>query len=316
MKEDQEVYETLARQAPHGYKVNELIRFSYPIRKVRIKALVNKSPDESLVKFYNVLLRSIEKGFNEKNSLFEFLGIPQNDEFVLRELFFLRERGLVDLVTEKWYVTEEGKIFIKDNKILRVEEQEDYEFLMDGVTGKIFPILSHVVKDSCEKKCLERKFNNIPAKSSELLKGRYPELCETYKQDSQNKAYLIDYDENIEYDNNKLWIDYWFVEYIPKKRNDNEPYLEIRNIDSLEKNDFLTKKFNNEYWRYLENFTDSERKEAEVVEEIEQQESRVPSPCSKKNSTIIDLTIWETKQQFISALQNVKEQILIKYKIQ
>ncbi len=59
MREEKEVYEELAKQAPKGYRINELKRFSYPVRKVRINVLVNKSPDESLLNVYNVLLRCI-----------------------------------------------------------------------------------------------------------------------------------------------------------------------------------------------------------------------------------------------------------------
>ena len=310
MKDEKEVYDKLAEQAPQGFRINELVRFSYPVRKVRVNALVNKSPDESLLNVYSVLLRCIKKGFDEKSSLFDFLGIPQNDEFIMRELFSLREKGLLDLVSEKWYVTEEGKRFVKDNTILRVEENEEYEFLMDGVTGKIFPKHSIEVRDLDAGKYIERKLDT-PLKSPELLKGKYQEICDAYKEDSKGEAYLIEYDEkDILFDNNKSWIDYWFIEYIPKK-GDTESYLEVRNIDSLEKNDFLTKKFNTEYWQYVVRFTDSERKEEVIVEEIKQLEPNKNELPKKTNDPIEDLTIWETKQKFIESLQNVKEQILI-----
>jgi len=310
MKDEKVVYDKLAEQTPHGYRINELVQFSYPVRRVKVNALVNKSPDESLLNVYNVLLRCIDKGFDEKSLLFDFLGIPQNDEFIIRELFSLREKGLLDLVSEKWHVTEEGKRFIKDNTILRVEEKEEYEFLMDGVTGKVFPKLSLEVRDLCANKNVDRILD-VPLKSPDLLKDKYQEVCDAYKQDSKGEAYLIEYDEkDILYDNNKSWIDYWFIEYIPKK-GDAESYLEVRNIDSLEKNDFLTKKFNKEYWRYVVQFTDSERKEEAIVEEIKQLEPNKVDPPKKTNDPIEDLTIWETKQKFIGSLQNVKEQILI-----
>lgn len=311
MKEN-EVYENLAKQSPLGYRINELIRFSYPVRKVRIKALVNKLPDESLVKVYNVLLRSIDKGFEDKTSLFDFLGIPQTDEFVMRELFALRSRGLLDLVSEKWYVTSAGKEFVENNKIFRVEEQEEYEFLVDGLTGKVFPKLSLVVNDHPAAKYIEKEIDkekHIPIKSSELLKEKYQELSDAYKQDSQNTAYLISYDEKDIYEKDS-WIDYWFIEYIPKREGE-EPYLEVRNIDSLEKNVFLTKKFNNEYWKYVVNLTDSDRKETEIVEEVCQHEEMVYKPKSEISVPITELTIWETKHKFIESLKNVKEQILI-----
>lgn len=310
MKEN-EVYESLAKQAPVGYRINELIRFSYPVRKVRIKALVNKLPDESLIKIYNVLLRSIDHGFRDNSSLFEFLGILQTDEFILRELFALRAKGMLDLVSENWCLTEEGKHFIEDNKILRVEESEEYEFLVDAITGKVFPQLSLVVKGNKEEgeKYLAKTLS-LPEKSPELLKGKYQELCDAYKQESKGTAYLINYDEKDILSDKESWIDYWFIEYI-KKDDDDDPYLEVRNIDSLEKNDLLTKKFNNEYWQYVVQFTDSERKDADVVKEVEHLETRKTESSAQTSAPIVELTIWETKQKFIESLRNVKEQILI-----
>ena len=90
---EEEAYKQLKDKAPTGYRLNELIQFSYPVRKIRLDVLVNKQPDGSLVKVYNVLLRAIQAGFSSQDKLFTFLGLGQTDEFVLRELFTLREKG-------------------------------------------------------------------------------------------------------------------------------------------------------------------------------------------------------------------------------
>ena len=312
MKEE-EVYKKLANQAPNGYRINELIKISYPVRKVRINALVNKAPDECLVNVYNVLLRAIELGFDNKETLFEFLGLQQTDEFILRELFLLRERGLLDLVSEKWYVTEEGKRFVKDHTILRVEENEEYEFLVDGISGEFFSSKDITCIKDKESKYFDRIIN-VPIKNPELLKDRYQELYDVYKRDSQGTAYLINYDEqNILFDDNSLWIDYWFVEYIPSKAG-HDPYIEIRSTsDSLRKNDILSIKCNNEYWHYVSKFTDSDRKEEAVASIVieNQNDTSEEFETPQGQSGIEDLTIWETKQKFVESLQNVKEQILI-----
>ncbi len=65
MKE-QEIYQQLSKQSPTGYKLNELIPFSYPVRRIKLELLVNKQPDGSLVKVYNVLLRAIQAGFQSQ----------------------------------------------------------------------------------------------------------------------------------------------------------------------------------------------------------------------------------------------------------
>jgi hypothetical protein len=44
------------------------------------------------------------------------------------------------LVSEKWIVTEEGEKFIQDEKILRIEEKEEFEFLIDGISGEIMSL--------------------------------------------------------------------------------------------------------------------------------------------------------------------------------
>lgn len=258
-----EIYSQLGHQSPKGYRINELTKISYPVRKIRIKAVVNKAPDENLVKVYNILLRSIDQKFNEKKLLFDFLGIAQTDEFILRELFSLREKGLLDLLSDnKWYVTEEGKAFIKDNSFLRVEEREDYDFLMDGLTGGVFSAaLNPNYKEGTAEKYIERELN-VPMKSSELLKDKYQQLCNLYQQDSYGKANLIDYDESsILYDNNRLWIDYWLVGYVPQDGS-GDPYYEIRrDVESLDKDELLSKRFNDNSGQYVSRLVDSDTKE-------------------------------------------------------
>jgi hypothetical protein len=166
---EEEAYIKLKDKAPTGYKLNELIAFSYPVRKLKLDVLVNKQPDGSLVKVYNVLLRAIQAGFQTQEKLFEFLGLGQTDEFILRELFTLREKGYVDLISEKWIVTEEGKKFLKDNNLLRVEEEEEFEFLLDGISGEIISSNENVI----EKVNLEKHL-----KSELKMSNRSPELLE------------------------------------------------------------------------------------------------------------------------------------------
>ena len=129
---EKDAYKQLESKCPTGYRINELIPFCYPVRRIRLDVLVNKQPDGSLVKFYNVMLRAIQMGFDTQEKLFSFLGfgLGKEDEFMFRELFSLREKRYVDLVSEKWLVTSEGEQFLKDEKILRVEEEEEFEFFL------------------------------------------------------------------------------------------------------------------------------------------------------------------------------------------
>lgn len=301
---EEEAYKQLKDKAPTGYRLNELIQFSYPIRKIRLDVLVNKQPDGSLVKVYNVLLRAIQAGFSSQDKLFTFLGLGQTDEFVLRELFTLREKGLVDLVSEKWIVTEEGEKFIQDEKILRIEEKEEFEFLIDGISGEIMSAR----QNRTEKKLLksldpEVKLSN---RNPELIDGKFQQLADTYKQDNENKAYLISYaSDDIKYDSND-WCNFWLIEYIPDRKSNQEPKLEVRNFETLKEIKSLTSKFNSEYRHYIYSLSSSERTEFEEITIIHE-EPKVQS----QTDDLSTLTIWETKQKFIEALNNVKEKILI-----
>lgn len=301
---EEEAYKQLKDKAPTGYRLNELIQFSYPVRKIRLDVLVNKQPDGSLVKVYNVLLRAIQAGFSSQDKLFTFLGLGQTDEFVLRELFTLREKGLVDLVSEKWIVTEEGEKFIQDEKILRIEEKEEFEFLIDGISGEIMSAR----QNRTEKKLLksldpEVKLSN---RNPELIEGKFQQLADTYKQDNENKSYLISYaSDDIKYDSND-WCNFWLIEYIPDRKSNQEPKLEVRNFETLKEIKSLTSKFNSEYRHYIYSLSSSERTEFEEITIIHEEPK-----AQSQTDDLSTLTIWETKQKFIEALNNVKEKILI-----
>lgn len=301
---EEEAYKQLKDKAPTGYRLNELIQFSYPVRKIRLDVLVNKQPDGSLVKVYNVLLRAIQAGFSSQDKLFTFLGLGQTDEFVLRELFTLREKGLVDLVSEKWIVTEEGEKFIQDEKILRIEEKEEFEFWIDGISGEIMSARQNRTEKKLLK-CLDPEVK-LSNRNPELIEGKFQQLADTYKQDNENKAYLISYaSDDIKYDSND-WCNFWLIEYIPDRKSNQEPKLEVRNFETLKEIKILTSKFNSEYRHYIYSLSSSERTEFEEITIIHE-EPKVQS----QTDDLSTLTIWETKQKFIEALNNIKEKILI-----
>jgi hypothetical protein len=311
---EQEVYKKLSEEAPTGHRLNELIPFSYPVRKIQIDILANKQPDQSLVKVYNVLLRTAQMGFHTQSEIFYFLGLDETDEFILRELYTLREKGYLDLVSEKWMVTESGEQFIKDNAILRVLEEEEFEFLIDGISGEIMSAQGNPTRRGEPlKKSLPFEIN-LPIKSPDLLENKEQALADIYKCEQGGSSYLVDYNpEEIKKDY-EVWCDYWLIEYIPERNSNQEPYMEVRSHSKLKINQKLTDKFNSEYQRYIYKLSDSERKEVvelpEIAEEeqIETQRSAIES-VSFENLT--NLGIWETKQKFIEALETVKEKILI-----
>ncbi len=247
---EQEIYQKLAKQSPTGYSLNQLIAFSYPVRRLRLDVLVNKQPDGSLVKVYSVILRAIQCGLDTQKSLFDFLGLNKTDEFMLRELFSLREKGYLDVISEKWFITPNGIDFLNNNNVLRVEEQEEYDFLIDGISGEVLSAKQYHTERNKMQKYLEGVINLTP-KSPELIEDKFQIIADTYKNDNENKSYLISYSpDEIKRDYNE-WCNYWLIEYIPTEKSSQETKLELRNINSLEINKELTAKFNAEYRQFI-----------------------------------------------------------------
>jgi hypothetical protein len=312
---DKEAYKNLEERCPTGYRINELIKFCYPIRRIKMNVLVNKSPDGSLLKVYIVILRAIQIGFDTQDKLFNFLGLNKDDEFIYRELYALREKCYVDIVSEKWFVTNDGEEFIKNEKILRIEENEDFDFFIDGISGEIMafdeePEEGDIIRkvENGEKQ-LKAKVD-FPIKSPELVNEKFPQLAELFKQKNKDETLISYISDEIKRDYRE-WCSYWLIEYIPENSNtSSDARLEIRSLNTLKEVKFLTKRFNEEYQDYIYELTDSDRKTIEELPEIVEeanviQESHISTPDFET------LGIWKTKQSFIEALGSVKEKILI-----
>jgi hypothetical protein len=311
-----EIHNKLDKQCPADYKINEIILFAYPYRRVIVNATVNKSPEQSLQQIYTVLLQTIKAGFDTESKLIEFLGLTKED-FILRELYFLRERGYADLVSDKWIVTEEGNKFIKDNSILKILEEDEFEFLIDAITDEAIEKEYKLYSSEQTENKLEPviKYN---IKEPDLLKGKHEQLSDIYKKINNGKAYLVDYDINkIKFDK-KEYNDYYLIEYIPRlgKENDLEAFIEIRNNDkNYTINKRLTKILMQKYPAILYEFTNSDRKafaelsaENEINEIVEFEKINEQIKSIPETQT---LSIWETQAQFEEALRTVKKKILI-----
>jgi hypothetical protein len=92
---DEEAYKQLKDKAPTGYRLNELIQFSYPVRKIAIRRACKQATRRLFGKSLQCAFACNSSGFSSQDKLFTFLGLGQTDEFVLRELFALREKGLL-----------------------------------------------------------------------------------------------------------------------------------------------------------------------------------------------------------------------------
>ena len=276
--------------------------------------MVNKSPEESIQQVYSIFIKAIKSGLNTENDLTHFLGLDK-DDFILRELYFLRERGYLDFISGKWFVTESGENFIKDNSILKILSEEEFEFYFDAYTEEIIANNFSFYSNSSTTNRLE-PLNTYPIRSADLLKGKSEQLAEVYKKSKSGNAYLVDYDTNeIKFDK-KEYNDYYLIEYVPtrEKENELEPRIEIRNRDKdFTLNKRLTKNLSQQYPNIVYQYSESERSFVAKIEIEDKNNSpafeRVKLPENK--AQIETLSIWETKAKFIEAIQNANERLLI-----
>ena len=309
-----EIYQKLEEQCPSNYRINEIIPIAYPYRRIIINAMVNKSPEESIQQVYSIFIKAIKSGLNTENDLTHFLGLDK-DDFILRELYFLRERGYLDFISGKWLVTESGENFIKDNSILKILSEEEFEFYFDAYTEEIISNTFSFYSNSSTTNRLE-PLNTYPIRSADLLKGKSEQLAEVYKKSKSGNAYLVDYDTNeIKFDK-KEYNDYYLIEYVPtrEKENELEPRIEIRNRDKdFSLNKRLTKNLSQQYPNIVYQYSESERSFVAKIEIEDKNNSpafeRVKLPENK--AQIETLSIWETKAKFIEAIQNANEKLLI-----
>lgn len=310
--ETREIHNKLEKQCASDYRINEIIAFSYPFRRIKINATVNRSPELSIQQIYSVLLRTILEGCSEERELVKFLGLHEED-FILRELYFLRERGYTNLTSGIWIVTGLGEEFIKDNSILKILEEEAFEFLLDSVNNEVllkdFNLSSKPTSNQLEP------VYDYRHKSAEMLEGKNQQLSDIYKQQNNGKAYLVGYDGSKILFDAKEFSENYLIEYIPRKGKDAEPYIEVRNADKeISLNRRLSKVLAGNYPSILYQFSNSERT---VLAEIEEEESEVLEEFQsvevlhKHTSTTEILSVWETQTKFKEALETAKKRLLI-----
>lgn len=329
---NQEIIARLAQQAPNGYSLNELIPFAHPVRKVMLRILVSRKPDVSLTGIYAILLQGMEAGLRQEQELLSFLGIPERDEFLSKELMFLRNEGYAQQLAGAWNVLPKGHTFMRDNATMREEAEEEFTFLLDGITGEPFSMVGNGTQRHALAKWLAPELT-AAKKSPELLQGGSESIAELYGQHSKGKSLLIGYaDDGIRKDYEE-WLHRFIVEYVPESGSTEPPVLEVRCMDdsnSLDRR--LTQLFNARYEEFIYHLTDSDRGEVLQLPEVgtivqppaptppqaRQAERPAAQPlekqADKQPETKPDhqvLTIFETERMFVEAMDTARERLLI-----
>lgn len=306
------IFKKLANQAPVGNTINEIIPIAYPFMEVRIQALVNRSPEDNLLNIYHIILSAIKNGLKTTNDLFAFLGLSANDEFMLQELYGLQNKGYIGFFNASWCLSNEGEKFLNNHSIMREEVNEDFTFLIDGVSGECVDCESVSIEKCRESYQTIDKQIKFSERDAALLKNKFTEIAAVYKNSHKN-AYLIDYDNQIQYAETK-YAHLWLVEY---KTKDNVSSIEIReDNEKLTLQRRLTKLFNGQLRTYLYDLSTSDRKHFGELKSSYQQDWMTTDTdgnvhINSKEIEIQSLSIWETKQKFIDALQSAKSKILI-----
>lgn len=247
---NEEVFSEVSARAPTEYKLKELIHFSYPYREITIKAVVCRNPDASMTKVYRQLLLTIDAGFQQQSTLFQFLGISPNDEFMVQELNFLIEKKLLEAKSEGNTLTPAGRQFINDATVLTIEEKEDYRFLMDSITMEIVSFKQVFTHREKQEKFLPSR-NLHRRKSLEILEDKMERLVECYKQDACHSAYLIAQENPEILRDRDVWASYLLALYVRDELTDIEDSkLEVLQPKSLNKHDGLTSLFNEDLLLY------------------------------------------------------------------
>lgn len=250
MNKQKEIHSKLTKQCSSDYQIKEIILFAYPYRRIKITATVNKSPEQSLQQVYTTFIRAILAGYDTEEKLIQFLGLYPKD-FILEEIYFLIEKGYLSANEESWTVTTEGQEFIANKGVLKVLEEEDFEFLIDGRTDKVLAKDFKTYHSNSHIKKLAPSIS-YRYKDPALLNRKNEQLIEVYNQVNNGQAHLINYDKsNIKFDSlSKEYREYYLIEYIPipKKKGELEAYIEIRNTDKdFSKEKTLTEQLYKEY---------------------------------------------------------------------
>ncbi len=306
-----ELYKQLRKHCPNGFRINEIIKFGYPFRRLKIKIIANKTPEKSLQHIYSAILRTVNACFSSEKELCQFLGLNPED-FLLKELYYLREKEMLDLVNNKWIVTDTGNEFIKNNDILKVIEEDEFEFLVDARKNIVLEYSERLVSETSEDKRFKPEID-FKIKDENILNGKEENLRDLYKTINKGKSYMIDISRNGILFDKLEYNDFLLVEYIPidARKNELDPFIEVRKNTSLAPKDKkLTKLLSAEYPAILYQFTYSERDKVVEIEDSKIESFVIPKEI-KQEKNKSTLTVWETQQQFEKALKQTKKAILI-----
>lgn len=306
-----------------GYRLEELVRFGYPMRLLDIELTVNTTPDLSLVSFYQVLLEAIAIGYDTKERLFGILGFTSKDAFVLNELIRLRDEGYLDQVSGSWKLTAAGSGFLENSSVMRVLEEGRLRLLMDGIDGRLTTAGEEFLEGKRVPELCVKPEIDLPRKSPLLLEGKLQDVDRLFRAGRQDGAKVEDVGQNAVDEDREIWLDRWFLEYAPEE-GDGPAKVEVRMGSNGAPDEGATRNAQEHHISFLSQLSQSERgpltllapnvaEELATISKAVQNEHVIrANKVDPRNEQLVQrLGIWETKEAFIDALKSVKHRLLI-----
>lgn len=302
-----QISEALKNKTLNDYVINEIIPFNYPIYRLKSSFLVNNLPEKTLSEIYKVFIRCIDTGINTKQAMKSFLGLTEND-FLWKEFYELRSKNLIELNGDSWTINPAGYDFIQGKGIIENLEEEECDFLVDGINGSILP--NETLRFNPQWKNLDFGFK-ISNSDLGFIDRNFETISDEYKIASQNESYLVKHILGSKIITMPLRKGYVLIEYKPRNFNkhDLEGYVEVRESEApFIKVSGITKNLAAEYPEILYKLTNSERELAVTA----QGDFGDKKPMDIKISLDSEsLDLWEGVQLFEDSIHTVKSNLLI-----
>jgi len=260
----EEIQNSLKDKCSTNYRINEIILFNYPYYRLRTSFLVNNMPEKTLNEIYKVFIKCIDSGINSKRALQTFLGLTEND-FLWKELYELRTKNLIDLDHDRWTVTQAGRDYIDGKSLISNLQENDCEFLIDGLNGSLLHPEKIIPIDAWKK--VDFNFS-LPNSHEDFIETNFNNLSDVHKIATNNESYLVSYISGSKIKFSRLYKGLVLVEYRPSNPNkpDIESYIEVReSIPPFRKVQDATKTLSAKYPEIIYALTDSEREIAQIT---------------------------------------------------
>lgn len=232
---DKEMARRFETDMGENFTLSYLKRISFPYYKLRIALISAGKPEKDTQQVHSILLRLVGEGINSEEAIIEFLGL-QPPFFVINELYALvREGALVPANKDKYALTAKGDEILNGTAWLSMTETIEYEFVIDGTTGKLFPS-REFFSNSGETELVGIFEGARPP--FKWLNEHWVELCQIYQNEYAGSE-LVDFAKDKR---SILWGEKFFEDHFvfgyAQKENPHQPlHFRVRDLNQKQLED-------------------------------------------------------------------------------